>query len=768
LNKRNIPLLLFFTLLLVGGQAGAMNQSQATAGALRVSISSPSLSSTFGEELPGVITGQQVMLNLQLQGSQSEDYIVIIEIRDGSGITLDIMSTAGTLTAGQPSDLRVSWTPRESGDLYVKAFVISSLEAPEVLSAVSGAEVKVVATSAELPKPVEPDLEVPLDSEPEDGPPKPVAYTFMVYMVASDLESAGYYGTLDIMELMSVGSTENVNVLVQTGGSANSTIDDFRFIDFTHVQRHHVLKGDVKTVENLGKKNMASSSTLRDFVSWGMQDYPADKYAIILWDHGAGMIGFGYDDIYGDILDLAELREGLYPAVQHGKQFEIIGFDACLMASIEVANALTGRGKYMVASEELEPAWGMDFAAILASIDENPHQDGAALGKVISDSYLAHARENSDHFEDYRVDPLLTMSVIDLEKIPALYEQVRTVGDYLDRRGGTVDTTLALTKMIRGTERYGESGRSSTGHLDLYHLAQNIDREFPDAAGIGSKIMTRVDDAVVYSVGGEARQDSHGLSIFMQVEEYPTNAPYLKYIVGKWISVLTSTRETLNQDRSAPDVSLSMRKDKVVSGAISGDDVSYVATYVTQNEEGDNIKIKILSVVYEDIADFMKADGTVSYNWTRNIMSLCNAGEQDCRPTSITYEQNGRTKFAYVPVRLESDRLNGTVYLIYSVNDKTFEFLGGWPGVDENGNAQRELVPLIEGDRIYPFTYLFQQDINTQETSIDLVEDPTPIVVSEGFGPDYYRYAGDYILTFYACDFSDNCGYSRDFNYSVK
>ena len=119
-------------------------------------------------------------------------------------------------------------------------------------------------------------------------------------------------------------------------------------------------------------------------------------------------------------------------------------------------------------------------------------------------------------------------------------------------------------------------------------------------------------------------------------------------------------------------------------------------------------------------------------------------------------------------MKLESDRLNGTVYLIYSVNDNAFEFLGGWPGVDENGNAQRELVPLMEGDRIYPFTYLFQQDTKTQETSFDLVEDPTPIIVSEGFGPDHHRYTGDYVLTFYACDFAENCGYSRDFKYSVK
>jgi hypothetical protein len=769
LNKANIVLLLFFSLLLVGGQIGSVFQSQATTDTYRVSVSSPALTSTFGEELPGVIAGQEVMLNIQLQGARSEDFVVIIEIRDLRGVTQGIMSQAGTITAGEPTDIRISWKAIESGDFYAKAFVISSLEKPEVLSTVSGTNVKVVTTAAQL-EDLFPELqiEIPIDTEPDDVPPKPAAYTFMVYMVASNLESTGYYATHDVMEMMSVGSTENVNVIIQTGGSANSTVDDFRFIDFTEVQRHEVLKDEVKTVQKLGKRNMASAATLRDFASWGLQNYPAEKHVIILWDHGAGMIGFGYDDIYGDILDLAEIREGLYPAVQHGKQFEVIGFDACLMASIEVANALTGRGKYLVASEELEPAWGMDFAAILASIDENPQQDGVALGKVISDSYLAHARENSDQFADYRVDPLLTMSVIELDKIPALYEEVRTAGDYLDRRGGTTETTLALTKMIRGTERYGESGRSSTGHLDLYNLAQNIDREFPDAAGMGSKIMTRVDDAVVYSVGGEARQDSHGLSIFMQVEEYPANAPYLKYIVGKWISVLTSTRENLNQDSSPPDVSLSMGKDKVVTGTISGDDVSYVATYVTQNEESDNIRIKILSVVYEDAADFIKADGSVTYDWSRSIMSLCNEGEQDCRPTSITYEQNGRTEFAYVPVRLESDRFNGTVFLIYAVSDGTFEFLGGWPGVDESGSAQRDLVPLIAGDRVYPFTYLYEEDINTQESSFDLVEDPTPIVVSDGFGPDLHRYTGEYVLTFYACDFSENCGYSRDFEYNIE
>jgi cysteine peptidase C11 family protein len=768
LNKRNIPLLLFFTLLLIGGQIGSQNPSQASASAYRVSVGGPSLSSTFGEQLPGVVVGQQAVLALVLDGTLSEDYVAIVEIRDERGITSEIMLKTGELTVGDTSTLRFSWTPVGAGNFYAKAIVISSLESPEVLSEISQSSIKVVTSMAEFDQLFQdPQDETPTD----DTPANPAAYTFLVYMVASDLESTGYYGTLDILEMMSVGSTDNVNVIVQTGGSANSTVDDFRFIDFTQVQRHEILKDDIKTVSNLGKKNMASSTTLSDFVSWGVKEYPGEKYVIILWDHGAGMIGFGYDDIYDDTIDLAELREGLYPIVQQGKQFEIIGFDACLMASIEVANALTGRGKYLVASEELEPAWGMDFAAILSSIDENPDQDGVALGRVISDSYIAHARENGGKFEDYNADVALTMSVIDLAKVPALFKDVSDVGTYFDRKGGDMEITHSITKIIRETERYGESGKSSTGNLDLYHLAENIDKEFPEALGIASQIRDRVDEAVVYKVGGEAKQDSHGISMFMQVEQYEDNAPYLKYIVGKWISVLTFARQTLERDDTPPDIALSMRKDKVITGKIEGNDISFVSTFIMQDVEDNRLRLKIVSIVDDEPSDFIKPndEGFISYNWSRTIMSMCNADDQDCKSTSLTYEKNGRTKYAYVPVRLESDRFNGTLVLIYIVDaTNKFEFLGGWPGVDENENAIRELVPLVDGDRVYLSSYMIQYNPSDDETYFDIVEEPEPIVVSEGFGPAYHKYAGEYKLAISACDFSGNCNYSSDYVFDVK
>ena len=481
---------LFISLLILVGNLVPLAQFPASVEATVVSAATPTLVAVTGETLNGAVVGQKVTLKVRLNGSYAQGYVAILEVREKSGVTLDILTREGNVLAASPADIDFPWSAPYSGVFDVRTFVISLDESPDVLSGVASSTITIADSMAELAA-LEPDPVVePSSTEiPESAAEsEPAAYTFMVYMVASDLESTGYHATQDILEMMSVGSTKNVNVIIQTGGSANSTINDFRFIDFTKVQRHQVMNDEIKLIQDLGKRNMASASTLGDFVSWGLSRYPAEKYVIILWDHGAGMIGFGYDDIYDDILDLGELHEGLAPIVHQGKQFEIIGFDACLMASVEVANAITGRGKYLVASEELEPAWGLDFGAILESIDANPKQDGKALGIVIADSYLAHARKQGSEYENYSADRALTMSVIDLEKIPAMYREAGQIGDYLDRLGGDFEITHTLTKTIRETERYGESGKSSTGHLDLYHLAENLDREFPGPVNLGQKL----------------------------------------------------------------------------------------------------------------------------------------------------------------------------------------------------------------------------------------------------------------------------------------
>jgi len=196
-------------------------------------------------------------------------------------------------------------------------------------------------------------------------------YTVMVYMVGSDLESDDNAGTTDLAEMMQVGSTDNLKVIVTTGG-ANK--DGWRT-----VKRRLINQGSETEISDLGNLNMGQPATLQDFIEWAVENYPADKYALIMWDHGAGAIGgepyniaFGNDENNNDGLSLPEIRQALQSAyTTTGKKFDLIGFDACLMATLETASIMSSFGNDLVASEELEPGHGWDYAAILSAIKSN-------------------------------------------------------------------------------------------------------------------------------------------------------------------------------------------------------------------------------------------------------------------------------------------------------------------------------------------------------------------------------------------------------------
>ena len=158
-------------------------------------------------------------------------------------------------------------------------------------------------------------------------------------MIGSDLEAKSYAATKNILQMENPGYSSKVNVIVETGGGSNQTkIDGTRFIDFTKVQRHKILHNNIQIIANLGQKDMGNPKTLSDFIVWGMSSFPAKKYAIILWDHGSGLNGFGQDLVFNDILTPNELNIAFRTAkVNTNNTFELIGFDACAMSSLEVA-----------------------------------------------------------------------------------------------------------------------------------------------------------------------------------------------------------------------------------------------------------------------------------------------------------------------------------------------------------------------------------------------------------------------------------------------
>lgn len=113
-------------------------------------------------------------------------------------------------------------------------------------------------------------------------------------------------------------------------------------------------------------KNMGDENTLKEFINFTYANYEADYYDLVMWNHGGGAIlGFGADENYDyDALTLTEISSGLKKTqfIGEGNKFEWVGFDACLMGMIEVADVMSDYAKYMIASEKVEAGAGWDYS----------------------------------------------------------------------------------------------------------------------------------------------------------------------------------------------------------------------------------------------------------------------------------------------------------------------------------------------------------------------------------------------------------------------
>lgn len=234
------------------------------------------------------------------------------------------------------------------------------------------------------------------------------SWTFMLYISDSDLE---YFSIDDIVEAETVGSNENVNILVQIdrwdGKDAPDRNDDTNG-DWETAKRYYITKdceGSIndheihsQPLDDLGEINTGDPDELISFVEWGMENYPAENYALDIWDHGAGVSGVAYEQSCPDFcyefgnepdkLTLPEIDYALDTITNGGEnKLSIVGFDACLMATIEVVGVVYKYADIMIASEILEPGDGWDYT-FLQLLADNPDVTAVELGQEIVDSFV--------------------------------------------------------------------------------------------------------------------------------------------------------------------------------------------------------------------------------------------------------------------------------------------------------------------------------------------------------------------------------------------
>ena len=324
----------------------------------------------------------------------------------------------------------------------------------------------------------------------------------LIYMVGSDLETKYQMASSDIKEMMEAGSTRRVPVVLQTGGAKAWGLES---IPADRNCRWLVRRQRLQLLQDARNENMDNPDTLSDFLTWSIRRYPARNYVLILWGHGLGPIdGFGGDEHYGNHkMKLAGLQAALHCACQAtNTSFQVIGFDACSMAGLEIAYALRPYAEYMVASVDYTNHNGWDYRSILQSLQQKPTLGGQKLGEIIVNSYRLHSRENGE-MED------LQMSVIRLDRIERVVQAVDAWGRRL----------LAAASDPRLLELMGDGRKNAEDYAEEADMADLADTARQLAGRLGCRqeadfILKAVEDAVVYNMKTPEHPKAKGLSIY--------------------------------------------------------------------------------------------------------------------------------------------------------------------------------------------------------------------------------------------------------------
>ena len=400
------------------------------------------------------------------------------------------------------------------------------------------------ATPTSLPLPPTP---VPVALPQPTYDPGLADWTFMVYLSADN--SLEEQSLLDFNEMEAAGSSERVNVLVQLDRAVGETAADGDWTD----TRRYLIGSDTDTgaitsepVALPGELNMGDPGVLADFLLWGINTYPANRYALVVKGPGAGWQGVAFDRDTpgfdgGDDLSLADLDGALAQAL-NGRRLDVIAFDAPLMAQLDVFRTLQPHARYAVAAAGPVPASGWNYQTLLDRLYASPEIDGAQLAQQMITYFV-------EHYTQVEAADFVTMSAVDLAQLPALAYTVEVLALNLAANPAFVAGAIASARS--SADAYVAAPVApfeSLATVDLYQIAAILaQNSFDERMVVAAQdVMQAVNDTVISAGHGERFANSQGMAVY-----FPRHAGY--YLAGygqtagaaAWHAFLESYHHTL-------------------------------------------------------------------------------------------------------------------------------------------------------------------------------------------------------------------------------
>ncbi len=343
--------------------------------------------------------------------------------------------------------------------------------------------------------------------------PNTKEWTILFYLDADcNLEDAAM---MDFNELEMVGSDNNINYLIQIDRHPDY---DSSSGDWYDTRRYYV-KNDFNPsqvssnlVQILGELNMGSAETLRDFLEWGITTYPANNYALILWDHGSGIMsgpeigGICWDDSNNeDYLTISELESALSE-----KRINLLCFDACLMGCTEINYQLQDYVDVIVTSEETIPGDGFHYNGFAEYLKTHPNATPEELSVAIVDAYEEfYARQDSQ----------VTLA------------SLRTFSDEINSKFSdffiVLNNSLTSQKASITLARENVLELDDPSYIDLYDFIEKIQYYCSGEIGtVAQELLSAYDEILVTVYHSESLYNAHGLSIYFPRSYYSYSSEY--------------------------------------------------------------------------------------------------------------------------------------------------------------------------------------------------------------------------------------------------
>lgn len=601
------------------------------------------------------------------------------------------------------------------------------------------------------------------EAQEEDG-----SWAVYWYLCGSDLETNGGFATTDLDEMLQVDLPENVNVVIQTGGAA---VWQNEYMDPAKIQRWLYNSEGLQLLEEQDTANMGEAQTLYEFLAFANENYPADKVAVTFWNHGGGSVnGAAFDEIYGyDSLDLSEMYQAfdaVWPADTDNPSLELVGFDTCLMATIDVAAVFQNFAKYLVASEEVEPGNGWYYTGWLGALADNPGMNGEDLGIAICNSYY-------EGCEAVGTQDQTTLSVTNLTKLTPLLDAYETFGQEAFVAATEEPGFFAeLGRAAAQTENYGGNTREQgyTNMVDLGHLARQTAWMIPSAQNVSDAL----DDCIVYRIGGVYRSAATGLSCYYSyngdIDDFNGYIDMGTGVAFKYLYAYELTGELADGGeeylesldiQELPEIVTLADKDWDNAPLDVNDEG---ISYLSLGEEANDVLAGIgFSLYYVDPDNdqmmLLGTDNDLTADWENgifydNFRSVWGALDGHLVYMELSYEGDDYNLYS-IPILLNGEAYN--LQVAYDFTAEEWSIIGASQGLDSSGMASKELRLLEEGDEI---TTIWQLASYSGDDDFEMyTAEELTVTADTSFG-EAPLYDGSYAMVFEMWDAAGNYAYS--------